>query len=321
MKAIAMRALQTLTVFASLAAVAVFVFPDQTAYAVATAILSRPKLTGHGSECPWSSLAITASERSRIAQRQKQFATSARPVAHDAAAGLRLWEVGGSRWWTRDDASDSGWLLPYLLADHAETAKHVSLPISGDVVIDVGAHVGVFAKKALENGASQVIAMEPDPLNLECLRRNLGGEIRSGRVVVWPKGAWSSETVLTMHRTRDNSGNSSVVLTESSSSYDRFSISLTTIDRMVQELKLGAVTFIKMDIEGAEREAIAGAAGTLKRFRPRLMLDSYHRPDDLPVFRRLIRNAVPSYTYECTYCEMDLSATEFVPHVTFWQAD
>jgi hypothetical protein len=75
-----------------------------------------------------------------------------------------------------------------------------------------------------------------------------------------------------------------------------------------------------MDIEGAEREALAGAAETLRRFQPRLMLDSYHRTDDLPAFRAVIRAAVPSYTYICTYCEMDLSNRLLVPHVTFWRA-
>ena len=46
-----------------------------------------------------------------------------------------------------------------------------------------------------------------------------------------------------------------------------------------------------MDIEGAERQALRGALATLRRDRPRLMIDSYHRPDDLAVLPPLIRTA------------------------------
>src|SRR5207248_1330379 len=61
----------------------------------------------------------------------------------------------------------------------------------GDIVVDVGAHIGTFGDDALRRGASRVIMVEPDPLNLECIRRNFRDEIAAGRVVVIPEGAWS----------------------------------------------------------------------------------------------------------------------------------
>ena len=93
-------------------------------------------------------------------------------------------------------------------------------------------------------------------------------------------------------------------------------IEVVPLDDLVRELKLERVDFIKMDIEGAERHALAGARETLRSFRPRLMLDSYHRPDDMTAFRDVIRGAVPSYQYECVTCESQ--GNHLVPHVTFW---
>jgi len=40
-------------------------------------------------------------------------------------------------------------------------------------------------------------------------------------------------------------------------------------------------TDLKMDIEGAEPEALAGALGLIQRSRPRLALCVYHRPDHI----------------------------------------
>ena len=55
---------------------------------------------------------------------------------------------------------------------------------------------------------------------------------------------------------------------------------LTTIDKIVEELQLERVDFIKMDIEGAERKALAGARNTLAERKPRLALAGYHLEDD-----------------------------------------
>jgi hypothetical protein len=45
-----------------------------------------------------------------------------------------------------------------------------------------------------------VVAIEPSPANLECLRRNMSREIASGRVIVYPKGVWDREDVLALNQ-------------------------------------------------------------------------------------------------------------------------
>jgi FkbM family methyltransferase len=54
-----------------------------------------------------------------------------------------------------------------------------------------------------------------------------------------------------------------------------------TIDGFVRRFSLARVDFIKMDIEGAESDAMTGACETIRRFRPRLAISAYHSLDDL----------------------------------------
>ncbi len=49
-------------------------------------------------------------------------------------------------------------------------------------------------------------------------------------------------------------------------------VPVVRIDQLVAELGLPRVDFIKLDIEGAEREALRGAVQVLKKYRPRLMM-------------------------------------------------
>jgi hypothetical protein len=74
-----------------------------------------------------------------------------------------------------------------------------------------------------------------------------------------------------------------------------------------------------MDIEGAEREAIKGAAATIKANRPRMMLDSYHLPDDATVLPKLLASLQPSYQEVCGPCEFNNNhGSQISPHVTFY---
>ena len=55
-------------------------------------------------------------------------------------------------------------------------------------------------------------------------------------------------------------------------------IETTSLDNVLNGKK---VTFIKMDIEGAEYKALIGAEETIKKWRPRLAICVYHKPEDI----------------------------------------
>ena len=277
------------------------------------------KLRGVIPECSWKSIISSDSAQRHLAERIAQVRQTAKKDAsegdldHVTSTGTRPFWVQRSR----DSASEA--FIAYLVGDHETIAdlyprQHVK---RGDVVLDVGAHCGTFTDLALRRGASRVIAVEPDPISVESLRRNFAAEIADGRVIVVPEGAWSSDSTMALGRGALNSGSNSVVMRDGGWTGPTINVPLTTIDKMLARLNVEKLDFVKMDIEGAEREAIKGMAQSIERFHPRFMLDSYHRVDDMPTFRALLTG----YKYTCGYCERpdDEHNKAFVPHVTFWQ--
>jgi hypothetical protein len=98
----------------------------------------------------------------------------------------------------------------------------------------------------------------------------------------------------------DNEGSNSVVLGREAK--HKIAVPVTTIDALVSEFHLDKVSFIKMDIEGAESEALAGAAGTIKRFRPRMAISAEHLPNDAWAIPRVVRGLEAGYTMQAADC-------------------
>jgi FkbM family methyltransferase len=172
----------------------------------------------------------------------------------------------------------------------------------GDVVLDCGAHVGTYTREALKTGAKLVVAIEPAPDNLLCLRRNLAKEIAEGRVIVVPKGVWDQKGQLTFHVDKANSAGDSIVFGDQPTQPGDIRIEVTTIDQIARELKLSTVNLIKMDIEGSERKALMGGLEVLKKFRPRMALCTYHLEDDAVVVPATVKSIVPDYAFICGPC-------------------
>ena len=145
------------------------------------------------------------------------------------------------------------------------------------------------------------VAIEPAPENLECLRRNYPKEITSGQVIIVPKGVWDKEDVLTLRVDPKNSAADSFVL-QREGAVEVEKIPLTTIDKLVADLKLERVDYIKMDIEGAEPKALVGAKATLAKFKPRLSIATEHPQDDPKVITEIIRSARSDYQMACGPC-------------------
>jgi FkbM family methyltransferase len=276
------------------------------------------KLRGDAPDCPWPR--IFSIYRSNLRFNELKAANRSALSIRDRDEDLRidLISAPGRPFWIRrgGEVWDGGELLAHLIAEHDWIAEDSPRQVvrSGDIVLDCGAHVGVFTNKALQLGASKIVAIEPDPVNFECLRRNFAEEIAAGRVVLVEKGVWSSAGTLTLSLGVGNSGGGSMVWEEGGSTIE---VPVTTIDSLVQELRLPRVDYIKMDIEGAEREALKGGTEVLRRFRPRLMLDSYHLPDDMEVLPAIIRRAHSDYSWSCGPCELD--ENRLVPHAIFYE--
>ena len=69
---------------------------------------------------------------------------------------------------------------------------------------------------------------------------------------------------------------------------------LTAIDNVVGDER---VTFIKMDVEGAELKSLMGARNTIIKNHPRLAICAYHKPEDLYELPGYILSIVPEYKF------------------------
>jgi len=202
--------------------------------------------------------------------------------------------------------SPAGNILYYNLGEMAVEAYGGAVEgvRAGDVVLDCGANVGTFTRSALEAGAAKVVALEIDPRNAECLRRNFRQEVDEGRVIIVDKGVWSGAGTVEV-KTYTNSNLNTVVMPERPETREKpriVTLPVTSIDQVVEELGLERVDFIKMDVEGAEAEALRGARRTLQRFRPRLSVATENLPDDIDRVPAMIREIVPGYQIRPGIC-------------------
>lgn len=282
-----------------LASVVVLAAGIAAGYSYAPARLFAIKALGRAPQCPMSN-ALAAQENIKLQIRYKDEILAASRLLEKDPAGFHLWETPMGRWWI---PNGDDWMLPFNLAEQKRQIYGTGPQDvqRGDVVLDCGANIGVYTRLALDRGARTVVAIEPGPENVEALRRNFKDEIASGRVILVPKGVWDKDDLLTLKVDPKNTAANTFVM-ELKDGQMGVKVPLTTIDKMVAELGLDKVDYIKMDIEGAEQRALQGAAGTLAKYHPRLSLSAYHVPDDPVKIPEQVRKAWPGYSMECGPC-------------------
>lgn len=157
---------------------------------------------------------------------------------------------------------------------------------SDEVYIDGGSFDGDSIKLFIERVGGkfkQIFAFEPDPSTYKRLAANFCDD---SRVETINKGLYSCSKTLSFK----NSATRGSILSQS----EGIKIHVTSIDETV---KGSPVSFIKMNIEGAERAALEGAAHTIKRYKPKLAVSVYHKPSDLWEIPFLIKSIVSDYKF------------------------
>lgn len=142
----------------------------------------------------------------------------------------------------------------------------------GSVALDVGANVGTYSipLARIVGARGRVVAFEPNRPTRACLRHNLRlNSIRNVTVVPCAVGETAGRQGLVV--TEKNAGE--VHLAPAGSAEGREGVRVTTLDQEVKRLRLPAVDYIKLDIEGYELAALRGATEILRN-SPRLVVQT-----------------------------------------------
>ncbi len=165
-----------------------------------------------------------------------------------------------------------------------------------DIVIDAGGCYGDTALYFAALGAKEVYVYEFIPSNIEVMKKNINlNDKYKNNIKIVSNPVWSESNVKFSYK---DEGSSSKV-----GDYNSFKDKTETlsIDDLVDLKKLNKVDFIKMDIEGAEVPALNGAINTIKKYKPKLAISVYHKPDDMIVIPKLINEIRDDYKFYLDY--------------------
>ncbi|WP_049960326.1 FkbM family methyltransferase [Pseudobutyrivibrio sp. LB2011] len=148
-----------------------------------------------------------------------------------------------------------------------------------EVFADVGSCDGMSAVQFLKwcNGNGYAYCFEPDEKNIKGLEANMKAKcITSEQYEVIRKGAWNMDGTVYF----DAKGTAGSCICEDAESDEGSvdSIEVTSLDNFFSDKK---ITFIKMDIEGAELKALEGAQRIIAEQKPKLAICVYHKPEDI----------------------------------------
>ena len=174
----------------------------------------------------------------------------------------------------------------YPIVDDFNYYQHFYKTKKGDIVIDAGANVGhlsmFFSKNVGETG--QVHCFEPDKFNIEALKVNMSlNKDLYDNIFIYDSLLWDKDTMIDFDEA-GTVGSSAIWISDQKNVVKKQAV---TIDSWVKNNNISRLNFIKMDIEGAEIEALKGCVNTIKTLKPNFAIASYHIVDNQPTYLKL----------------------------------
>lgn len=163
----------------------------------------------------------------------------------------------------------------YFIVPDFNYYQHFYKVKEDDIILDAGANCGhlsiFFSKLAGANGI--VYAFEPDRFNIRRIRDNmvlntdLAANIKIEELLLW------NENTLVDFYEAGTVGSSAVWIPDTDKCVKKEAV---RIDDWVLKNNIKKLDFIKMDIEGAEIEALDGCEQTIQKLKPNFAIASYH---------------------------------------------
>jgi FkbM family methyltransferase len=179
-----------------------------------------------------------------------------------------------------------------------------------EIYVDIGAADGdtifTFIEACIKNNIRYKVihAFEPDPYNFKKMEERY---YNNRDIKRYKFGLWSETQQLQFTSSGNSQTNESAAInTEGDITIDVFAL---------DDLKLGKLTFLKMDpSNNVIPQVILGAAGVIKKYKPKLAVGAYHSLLSIVEIPLLINSLVPEYKLylrhnTCHICDTVLYAT------------
>jgi FkbM family methyltransferase len=175
--------------------------------------------------------------------------------------------------------------LPFFPSDLFELADD-------EVFVDGGAYTGDTIEEFFRQTGGQfsrIFPFEPDPDNFAALERNY---MSCDRVKPIMKGLFDRSAMLRFSNGEGRASGISEQVGRHSYSGEEPStiVPVTSID---EELEGERISYIKMNIEGAELHALNGARKTIAKWQPKLAVSGYHNPSHMHQVPFLLKELLP----------------------------
>jgi FkbM family methyltransferase len=190
-----------------------------------------------------------------------------------------------------------------VMTRHEDVIIEYFRPKEGDIVIDIGAHIGrytiIASKRVGANG--KVVAIEANPSNFEMLNRNIKVN-QLTNIISLNNAVYSKETKLKLYLPGEELGHTTynTVMSDRAKNEDKFvEVSANTLDYLLQLKEITDVNWIKIDVEGAEFEVLKGAHNLLLNSRNIVLLMEVHgSPND---YRLKLEEFIRSYNLKIEF--------------------
>ena len=177
-----------------------------------------------------------------------------------------------------------------------------------EIYVDAGAYVGDTLEKFLYNNYGlfkKIYAFEPglkqfNAMKLRLERISKEWAINNDNIILMNAGLSDSNTNAYLTSSNQLSGN------KTTSDSTENIIVLYSIDNF---LNGEPITFLKSDIEGEELNMLKGAENTIKKYKPKMAISVYHRPDDLLTIPKYIKELVPEYNFSLRHHSLSFNDT------------
>src|SRR5215208_6149659 len=173
-----------------------------------------------------------------------------------------------------------------FMTNHEDDIIEHFTPKQGDIVVDIGAHIGrytiIASKRVGTNG--KVVAIEAHPGNFEMLNRNIKLN-QLANVIPLNYAVYSKETKIKLYLPEEESGYTiyNTIMSNRAGTEDKFvDVNAQTVDYLLElnQIREEEVNWIKIDVEGAEFEVLKGGTNVLSKSKDIALLIEIHGLDN-----------------------------------------